>query len=103
MAHILSWNIYEIESGQDTLHGVMLRGRIRKFTIENSITCFVENASDKENAVRFAVLTDINPEKVSDFIKTLLPDATINKVLESVQNPVLSKLKVNDLSRYSLE
>ncbi len=98
----LSWNIYEIESKQATLHGVMLRGRIRKFTIENEINCLVENASDKENIVRFGVLTDIDPQKIIDFVKSLLPDANITKVLEAVQNPILSKLKVNDLSRYSI-
>lgn len=54
----LLWNIYEIESNADTLHGVMLRGRIRKFSIENNINCLTENASDKENAVRFALLED---------------------------------------------
>ena len=40
------WDIYEIESGGDALHGVMLRGRIRKFTIENRTTCLMENATD---------------------------------------------------------
>ena len=49
------WDIYEIQSNADALHGVMLRGRIRKFTIENNITCLAENASDKENTVRFAL------------------------------------------------
>ena len=99
---ILSWNVYEIESKENTLHGVMLRGRIRKFTIENKLTCLVENASDKENIVRFATLADTDPQEIFDFIKTLLPDVNITKVLESIENPVLSKLKVNDLSRYSI-
>lgn len=99
---ITSWDIYEIVSNQDTLHGVMLRGRIRKFAIENDLTCLVENASDKENVVRFALLKGEDAQKVSDFVKTLLSDARIEGVLKDVQNPVLSKLKVNDLSRYSI-
>ena len=94
----LLWNIYT-----DTLHGVMLRGRIRKFTIENNITCLSENASDKENTVRFALLESADPSKIIQFISKLMPGAAVNLVLESVENPVLSKLKVNDISRYSLE
>ncbi len=97
---VYSFNIYEIESREATLHGIMLRGRIRKFTVENKITCLIENASDKENVVRFAIIEDTQLQKITDFIKTLLPDASIKKVLENVQNPVLSKLKVNDSSRY---
>ena len=99
---ILLWNIFEIESQENTLHNIKLRGRIRKFTIENKINCLVENSSDKENIVRFAVLNDNDSKKIFDFVKTILKDAKITKVLELVQNPVLSKLKVNDSSRYSI-
>jgi hypothetical protein len=99
----LLWNIYEIESNADTLHGVMFRGRIRKFTIENNIICLAENASDKENTVRFALLKGDDPSITIEFIKKLMPGVAINLALESVENPVLSKLKVNDISRYSLE
>ena len=99
---ILSWDIYEIRSSEEMLHGVMLRGRIRKFCVENKINCLVENASDKESVVRFAVLTGVNYKPVHDFIMTIVPTVDIVKVLENVVNPVLSKLKVNDLSRYSL-
>lgn len=99
----LLWNIYEIQSDASTLHGVMFRGRIRKFTIENNITCLPENASDKENAVRFALLNNIDPSTTIEFIKKLMPGVVINLVLESVENPISSKLKVNDISRYSLE
>lgn len=99
----LLWKIYEIESSAETLHGVMFRGRIRKFTIEHNITCLAENASDKVNVVRFALLQDEDPAMTIEFVKNLMPDASINLALESVENPVLSKLKVNDASRYSLE
>lgn len=99
----LKWNIYEIQSNADALHGVMLRGRIRKFTIENNITCLAENASDKDNAVRFALLKDVDPAPVTEFILNLIPGSKVDLVLESVENPILSKLKVNDISRYSLE
>jgi len=99
----LFWDIYEIQSDANVLHGVMLRGRIRKFTIENNIVCLTENATDIENAVRFALLEGAEPGQITVFIKTLLPNAEIKKVQQSVENPVLSKLKVNDTSRYSLE
>ncbi len=96
----LLWNIYEIESNTDTLHGVMLRGRIRKFTIENNINCLAENASDKENTVRFALLEDTDPSVTTEFIQKIIPKAKVMLVLESIENPILSKLKVNDSSRY---
>lgn len=99
---LLTWDLYEIRCDGAELHGVKLRGRIRKFTLEQAITCLVENASDESNVVRFALLTHANPEPVFDFIKTLVPGAAIHDSLKEVPNPVLSKLKVNDLSRYEL-
>ncbi len=96
----LLWNIYEVESSKNQLHGIKLRGTIRKFTIENNINCLVENASDKENVVRFALLEEKNLESLLSFINKLIPDAKITLVLNSIPNPVLSKVKVNDLNRY---
>jgi hypothetical protein len=98
----LIWDIYEIESDADTLHGVMLRGRIRKFVIEHCITCLTENASDKKNVVRFALLTGTDPSSVTKFTQEIIPGVAISKVMGEVENPVLSKLKVNDLTRYSI-
>lgn len=97
----LRWDIYEIQSDGDALHGVMLRGRIRKFAIESDITCLTENASDMENTVRFALLTEVQPGVVIEFIQKLIPGARVTKVLDAIENPILSKIKVNDLSRYS--
>lgn len=97
---ILSWDFYEIRSKNTPLHGIKLRGRIRKFTIDNDITCLMENASDEENVVRFALLTFTNPDKVLDFINSIVPEAVVTESLKNVANPVLSKLKVNDVSRY---
>lgn len=97
----IKWDIYEIQSNAEILHGVMLRGRIRKFTIENGITCLVENASDKENVVRFAIPESHEPVKITEFIQNLIPGSLVTLTLESIENPVLSKLKINDISRYS--
>jgi len=99
---ILHWDIYEIRCGREALHGVKLRGRIRKFAIENEITCLMENASDEENLVRFALLADSDPKQISDFVKNLLPEAQVKETRKNVPNPVLSKLKVNDPSRYEI-
>jgi hypothetical protein len=100
---ILFWDFYEIRSTTVPLHGVKLRGRIRKFTIENEITCLMENASDEENVVRFALLANSDPELVLNFIKDLVPEAIISESLKNIPNPVLSKLKVNDPTRYETE
>ena len=97
---IHSWDIYEIRCDCAELHGVKLRGRIRKFTIDEGISCLVENASDEMNVVRFAVLAKTETQVIEDFIKTLVPKVEITSVLKDILNPVLSKLKVNDLSRY---
>ena len=97
---LLSWDFYEIKSEGVPLHGIKLRGRIRKFTIDNGITCLMENASDEENVVRFALLTNTNPEYVLDFVKNILPEAVIIESIKNIPNPVLSKLKVNDSARY---
>jgi hypothetical protein len=99
----LLWNIYEIDSNANALHGVMFRGRIRKFAIENNITCLAENASDKENTVRFALLENIDPTETIEFVQQLIPGTKVAKVMDSVENPILSKLKVNDITRYTLD
>lgn len=97
---LLSWDFYEIRSKTVPLHGIKLRGSIRKFTIENEITCLMENASDEENVVRFALLSNIDPKQVIEFITSLVPEASVTESIKNIPNPVLSKLKVNDETRY---
>ena len=99
---ILSWDFYEIRSNSAKLHGIKLRGRIRKFTIEKQITCLMENASDEDNVVRFALLANSNSEPVLEFVKNLIPDVVITESLKNIPNPVLSKLKINDHTRYEI-
>lgn len=99
---ILQWDFYEIRSSNTPLHGIKLRGRIRKFTIEKEITCLMENASDEENVVRFALVSNVNPKPIIEFVKSLLPEAEITESLKNILNPVLSKLNVNDPSRYEI-
>ncbi len=97
----LLWDIYEIQSNAGVLHQIKLRGRIRKFTIENEITCIAENASDTMNVVRFALLESTDPTKTIEYVQTLIPGIEVKRVLGAVENPTLSKLKVNDISRYA--
>lgn len=97
-----NWNIYEITTDSTPVHGVMLRGRIRKFALENEMELLIENASDIENTVRFAIHSEKVADQVIDFIKTLVSDSKIQLVLENIKNPVLSKLKVNKEERYSI-
>lgn len=99
---LISWDFYEIRSSDTPLHGVKLRGRIRKFTIDNDISCIMENASDEENVVRFALLANSDQTPISDFIKKVVPTAVVTESLKNIQNPVLSKLLVNDPTRYEL-
>lgn len=96
------WDVYEISSKFESLNGVMLRGRIRKLGIQNGFNVLAENSSDYENGVRFAVLNDDGFDKVSNYLKQIIRDVEIKKVLEKCPNPVLSKMQVNLEERYSL-
>lgn len=99
---LLHWDIYEITAGDTELHGVMLRGRIRKLGLEHDFNVLCENASDAENCVRFAVLTAPDATMVTDYLKTIVPEVQIRLAAQAVANPVLSKLKVNRAERYTL-
>jgi hypothetical protein len=98
---MLNWNIFEINA-TTLIHGVMLRGRIRKYALVNDISLLIENASDKENCVRFAINNLDNIDVISTYIQSIVSDAKIELILEAVNNPVLSKLKVNIESRYEV-
>jgi hypothetical protein len=99
---MLLWDIYEISSDETSLNGVMLRGRIRKFSLENDTNLLVENTEDVDNGVRFAVLAGTSAENIKLYIQNIIPDAQIILALESIKNPGLSKLKVNKEERYTL-
>jgi hypothetical protein len=101
-ANLLSWNIYQITTKTTEIHGVMLRGRIRKLGLEQGINVLCENATDTEKCVRFAVLNKKDAKPIMEYLERIIPDASVELVVESVKNPVLSKLKVNKDDRYSL-
>lgn len=98
----LLWDIYEISSQNSPLRGVMLRGRIRKFGVEQGINLLVENTEDTPSGVRFGVLGDQDASAVKGYIKSIIDGARIASVAKQIPNPVLSKLKVNIESRYTL-
>ncbi len=99
---LLLWSVYEISSEKSSLNGVMLRGRIRKLGLEKGFNVLAENTEDTKNGVRFAVLNDQDKEAVIDYLEKIIDDVVINIVFKECPNPVLSKLKVNIKSRYSL-
>lgn len=99
---LLSWCVYEITSAKSSLNGVMLRGRIRKLGIENNFNVLAENTGDVENGVRFAVIDKSNADVVIKYLKSIIEDVKVELLLEDLTNPVLSKIKVNDESRYEL-
>lgn len=99
---MLHWDVYEITSEAHSLNGVMLRGRIRKFSLEKEIDVLVENTEDIENGVRFAVMVGTEIQDIKIYLQSILPDVKIIQVRESLKNPVLSKLKVNQEDRYTL-
>lgn len=99
---LLLWDIYEIKSEKVPLHGVMLRGRIRKLGLEQGFNVLCENASDAENCVRFGVTTPEAAAAVGEWLAKVNADITVQQVAAGMPNPVLSKLKVNKEERYEL-
>lgn len=102
MNELLDWRVYDISAETSSLNGVMLRGRIRKLGIEKGFNVLAENAEDRENGVRFAVLTETDADTVMSYLQTIANDISVNLLESNVINPVLSKLKVNIESRYKL-
>ncbi len=105
MIKLFLWTIFEVTSSSD-LQGIKFRGTLRKFAISKELNLLAENADDNKKVVRFAILDkDAGPltvEVLEDFIKSICTDAQISLLNSGIQNPVLSKIKVNDTSRYQI-
>lgn len=99
---IITWDIYEVKTISTPVNGVMLRGRIRKLGLENKRNILVENTEDAKGLVRFAVPSGEDTSIIQDYLHNLMSDVTITLVKENIPNPILSKLRVNDESRYTL-
>jgi hypothetical protein len=99
---IITWDIYEISPGVNSIVGVKFRGRLRKFCLENNRNCLAENAVDIAGKVRFAIPSGEEVSKINEFLLSIVPGIKIECVKTSIQNPVLSKLKVNIEQRYRI-
>ncbi|MDO8538157.1 MAG: hypothetical protein Q7S21_04695 [archaeon] len=89
-------------SKTSSLTGVKLRGRIRKFGLENGLNVLAENASDVKGNARIAVIAGTKISLIEKFLKQIVPDSKIELKLKNISNPVLSKLKVNEENRYEI-
>ena len=102
MDKLICWDIYEIATEQTSINEVMFRGRIRKLGLERWENILTENTQDEKGRVRFAIFHGEDPLYIIQYLKKIIPDITIQLVMESIKNPVLSKLKVNKEERYTL-
>ncbi len=95
--------MYEIYSQSVSIHGVKLRGTIRKRANDNWINLLIENARDIEDrhCVRFCLLSKNDYSKVYEHIQTLVSDVEVTLVIDQVSNPIPSSLKHNIDSRYA--
>ncbi len=106
MQKLLTWTIFEVNSKTE-IQGVMFRGKLRKFaTVTMELNFLIENDEAKKTCIRFAILDEdaghVTVTRLTKFIKEICPDAEVSFQLQSIANPVLSKLQVNDLSRYKI-
>lgn len=99
---LIKWDVFEISSKNSSLTGVKLRGRIRKFGLENNLNILAENASDIDGNVRIALIAGTNISVIEKFLKQIVPDSKLELKLKNISNPVLSKLKVNEETRYEI-
>jgi hypothetical protein len=101
-SELIRWDLYEIRSDATPIHGVKLRGRIRKLGIDGNFNVLCENASDTENCVRFALPSGESPGRIIEYLQVVAADLTVSLVEVGVANPVLSKRIVNQDGRYVL-
>lgn len=98
---LLHRDIYQITSKNHPIQWVKVRGRVRAFANQIAQNLLIENDEADKNIVRFAILTTDDAAPVQDYIRSIIPDAEITKLDTAIPNPVLSKIKINDDSRYT--
>lgn len=103
MGNLIEWRIFSITS-ENEIQGVKFRGRLRKYAIEQELNLLTENDDTNQKIVRFAIPEDELNEAISarlwSFVKEVDSTSKITTEMVDVVNPVLSKLKCNDESRY---
>ncbi|PIZ94714.1 MAG: hypothetical protein COX81_02810 [Candidatus Magasanikbacteria bacterium CG_4_10_14_0_2_um_filter_37_12] len=102
MSNFLTWDLYEVTSEDGRLVGNSVRGRVRKFALQQNINLLVENSQDKENTIIFALLSGNTTEPIVEFIKNLFPDVHVESIGKGIENPVLSRFQVNLEDRYNI-
>lgn len=102
MTKLIFWDIYEVTRESGSIQGVMFRGRVRKYALQKEQNLLIENATDGENVVRFAIEHKTDSIDLINFIKGILEGSEIKLIKERVPNPVLSKMKVNIEDRYQV-
>lgn len=100
MNKLLEWDVYEVNSKTFPLTGNRVRGRVRKFALNEGINLLVENTQDGPPRIRFAVLSGTDITLVTNFLKSLSADIIVTSVFKKLKNPVLSRTQVNIESRY---
>jgi hypothetical protein len=97
----LNWDVYQISS-EKKLHGVKLRGTLRKYANSVDRNLLVDHATDEENVVRFAVLSGEPISDITEFLQGVVP-CSIDVVETEIPNPILSKLNCNLDHRYTVQ
>jgi hypothetical protein len=65
---LIKWDIYEIQTKETVINNVMLRGRIRKFCLEQNRNVLAENTQDIEKSVRFAIPNEEDPTEIINYL-----------------------------------
>jgi len=99
---LIEWDMYEVSSHEGSVTGNKVRGRLRKFALNNNINLLVENTQDGDPRIRFAVLSGESIDPIKDFLIGLFSDVIFELVYEKVKNPVLSRTQVNLEHRYEI-
>ena len=102
MEKLIEWDMYEVNSEKYSLINNQVRGRLRKFALENNINLLVENTQDGKPRIRFAVISNTNISPIQEFLTKLFDDVKIETVFEKIKNPVLSRTQVNMENRYQI-
>ncbi len=95
-------DVYSVKSWTQSITWVMFRWRVRKYCLWIDQNIILDNSESWEEEVHFAIPTWESPEKIIEYINTIVPETTISLELTNIANPVVSKFKVNDESRYTL-
>ncbi|MBT4538845.1 hypothetical protein HOI26_01550 [Candidatus Woesearchaeota archaeon] len=99
---IFKWDLYEISTETSPVQGVMFRGRVRKFGLQQQRTILTENATDKENVVRFAVPHGEDVTEIKKFVSSIVADSQVTLIQAALKNPVLAQFRCNIESRYTI-